>query len=166
MFILRYFNQKQCRNAIQYVNKAHIGKWSKILMFILQEMQTRQFHVSEMVKKKSWSLKIDYVSFCSLQAFPSLKLCSGKHVKLVSDACMLKLYVTLTQILTIWNLSLKFNITAYSTSISPQPFCYKWQEYNRCVQGRFLDSLPWAKLVNDIHSDTVQYKWGTLNGLN
>lgn len=94
--ILRYFNQKQCRNAIQYVNKAHIGKHSKIIMFIMQEMQTSQFHVSEMVKKNYWSLKIDYVSFCSLQAFPSLKLCSGKHVTLVSDACMLQLYVILT----------------------------------------------------------------------
>lgn len=116
--------------------------------------------------KNYWSLKTDLVSFCSLQAFPSLKLCSGKHVTLVSDACMLRLYVILTQILTIWNLSLKFNIAANNMSISPQPCCYKWQEYNRCVQGRFLDSLPWAKLVNDIHSDTVQYKWGTLNGLN
>lgn len=89
-----------------------------------------------------------------------------KHVTLVSDACMLQLYVILTQILTIWNLSLKCNIAAYNMSINPQPCCYKQQEYNRCVQGRFLDSLPWAKLVNDIHSDTVQYKWSTLNGLN
>lgn len=144
----------------------HIGKCSMILMFIMQERQTSQFHVSQIVKKNYWSLKIDYVSFCSLQAFPSLKLCSGKNVTLVSDAYMLNLYVMLTQILRIWNVSLKFNIAAYNMSMSPQSCCYKWQEYNRCVQGRFLDSLPWAKLVNDIHSDTVQYKWGTLSGLN
>ncbi|KAJ7398506.1 hypothetical protein BTVI_124698 [Pitangus sulphuratus] len=39
-----------------------------------------------------------------------LKLCSGNHVTLVSDACMLKLYVILAQILRIWNLSLKLNL--------------------------------------------------------
>lgn len=120
----------------------HIGKCSMILMFIMQERQTSQFHVSQIVKKNYWSLKIDYVSFCSLQAFPSLKLCSGKNVTLVSDAYMLNLYVMLTQILRIWNVSLKFNIAAYNMSMSPQSCCYKWQEYNRCVQGRFLDSLP------------------------
>ena len=165
-FILRYFNAKQYRNAIRYVNKANIGKCRKTLMFLMQEIQTSQLHISEIVKINYWSLQIDYVSFCSFQAFPLLKLCSGKRVTLISDVCTLKLYVILAQILRIWNLSLKFNTAVCNLSLSSQPCRYKWKECNRCVQGRFLDSLPWAKLVNDIHLDTVQYKRGTLNGLN
>lgn len=132
-------------------------------MFITQEIQTNQLHMSEMVKIIGvWTL---IVSFCVSQAFSLLKLCSGPHFTLVPDECTLRCCVILAHILRVWNLSLKFNIAVHNLPISPQPCLYKRQNCNRCVQ-RFSDSLPQAKLANDIHSDTEQYKWGTLNGLN
>ena len=143
-FILRYFNEKQYRNAEQYVNRENIGKCSKALC-------------SSHKKSKPTN--------CVLQAFSLLKLCSGPHFTLVPDECTLRCCVILAHILRVWNLSLKFNIAVHNLPISPQPCLYKRQNCNRCVQ-RFSDSLPQAKLANDIHSDTEQYKWGTLNGLN
>lgn len=134
-FILRYFNEEQYRNVTHYVNKGNIGVHharnpnQPIAYFWNGE--------KKLLESENWLCVIFFIPGISFAE-------TGKHVALVSYACTLKLYVILAQILRIWNLSLKFNIAVHNLSISPQPCLYKWQECNRCVQGRVLDSLPWG----------------------
>lgn len=162
-FILRCFYEKQYRNTVQYVRRASISKHSNTLCSSCKKSKP-----SNCVSLKWWKwLESEHwiyvILLISLLSFVETVFWAARYINI---RCTLRLFVLLAQILRIWNLSLKFNMVVHNLPISPQPWLYKWQKCNRYVQGRFLDSSPRAKLANDIHSDIVQYKWGTLNDLN